>query len=208
MKRKWVRPVAATLDLETRLSNLVFAENSRVPSGQYRMRGGITFPMIAKVDGMQSIKGFAVMCARDEKTGTIYLMEQFEFVSIEHILDQNKVEVKFAGIGNWFMDMWRVYYGNTFFYNQRFEVGRKYRNQILRSPLVTPKPKFLESPVDDKDQALHSVFEADMLGRLKYPDGKVYLDMKENQANPDNDYIALNAFTCAINGLNKYKLRN
>jgi hypothetical protein len=101
--------------------------------------------------------------------------------------------------------MWRTYYGDTFFYQQNFEVVKKYRLQMIKNMMLEPKPRFIECKRKDNDQSMHTLFEKDMTGNLIYSrSSKIYSEMQQFEADIEQKYPALHALTCALNGYERY----
>ncbi len=72
--------------------------------------------------------------------------------------------------------------------------------------MIDSKPHFVEIKWQDANQAMHTVFEKDTLGKLKYTkSGKVNLQMQEFLADQDDVYPALHALKCALAGYDRYQ---
>jgi hypothetical protein len=197
-----VRPKAVKWDIDNRLSHLIFSDNAIAPSGRYLMRGGISFPMMTETEGLQ---GYAVMCGMNVKTKKIYVFEEKEFKVIDHVISDGHLE--YEGIASWFPDVWKIYFADTFFYHQNFVTAKKYRVKIYRSPMAQPNPAMIESHWKDDDQAMHTVFEKDLLNELLYAeDGEVHRQMKLYTAGNEKVLPALHALCCALNGMEKYRI--
>lgn len=199
MSKKLIKPYAVQWNEEDMNSTLFFNPESIAPTGRYLIRGGICFPKITEL----GLVGHAVMCGRSLDDNKVYVFDEREFVVIDHIIENNVIE--YHGVTPWFIDMWQTFYGDTFFYQQDFEVAKKYRMQILKSAMIEPKPRFIECKRKDDDQSMHTLFEKDMTGKLVYSGkSKVYREMREFGADPKKEYTALHALTCALNGLERY----
>jgi len=198
------RPFLAHFNTERQTSALYFNEGSPIPEGHYYMRGGICFPV--PVDG--SISGYAVMCGRNLVSNVIYVFEEREFFTIDHVIDGEKGGIKLKGLSTWFNDCWTRYYADTFYFHQDHETCQKYRLQVVRSPMIANKPHFVEIKWSDDNQAMHTVFEKDILQQLKYSkDGKVYQQLQEYNADQDGVYPALHSLKCALSGYDRYPAR-
>ena len=109
------------------------------------MRGGIAWPMRYEYLGVVQSHGYVVMAGQDVKTNKVYVFEQLQWVTIDNILD-NDNQLRYIGLSHWLNETWSTYFGNTFFWQQGDELARRFRLQVLRSPMINPKPKFIEVP--------------------------------------------------------------
>lgn len=199
-----VRPRAVKWDVDKRVSLLVFGENAVAPSGRYLMRGGICFPMMTESGGLQ---GFAVMCGLNMRTGKVYVFEEKPFKVIDHVINDNILELE--GLSSWFPDIWKLYFADHFFYHQNYVSAKKYRTKIYRSDMINPKPAMIQTEWRDDDQAMHTVFEKDLQNELLYEeDGEVHMQMKMFTAGTEKILPALHALSCALNGMEKYRIDN
>jgi hypothetical protein len=198
-----VRPKAVKWDVDNRLSILVFGENAIAPTGRYLMRGGICFPMMTEADGLQ---GFAVMCGMNLESKKTYVFEEKSFKVIDHVITNGVLELE--GLSTWFPELWRIYFANHFFYRQNYTTAKKYRTRIYRSDMIQPKPAIMQVEWKDDDQAMHTIFEKDLLNELLYAeDGRVHLEMKMFTAGDDSKELpALHALSCALNGMDRYRI--
>ena len=200
MAKKLIKPSSVFWDTEDLNYKLFFDDSESIaPTGKYLIRGGVCFPMITD----EGLNGHAVLCGRSLDNGKIYVFEESKFIVVDHIWNGNKVE--YEGIIPWLLDMWRTYYGDTFFYQQNFEVVKKYRLQMIKNMMLEPKPRFIECKRKDNDQSMHTLFEKDMTGNLIYSrSSKIYSEMQQFEADIEQKYPALHALTCALNGYERY----
>ena len=193
------RPIAVEWDTENLISKLIFDENSIAPTGRYLMRGGICFPMMTDL----GFSGYAILCGRNMVTKTNYVFEEREFKVINHLIEDEKLI--YEGLSSWFPEMWKTYFADTFFFNQDYETQKKYRTQIFRSALANPSPRFLQVRWQDKQQPMHTIFEKDTLGQLKYRSkGGLKKQMEIYSTGETEDLPALHALKCALVGMDKY----
>lgn len=211
IKIKLIEPIAVKWN-EDKTSSLVFSEESLAPSGKYLMRGGITFPRVTS----KGLTGFAIMAGRHIESGIIYIFNEVEFCTIDHVFSDDNSQVEFYGVGPWLISVWNKYFADTFFYKQDYDVARKFRTQIYRSKQIEPKPRFLESKKHDSDQSMHSIYELDMLSKLKYKKSSkvnediiaynaVFNNKESTKADKESkDYVALHALKCVVDGFSRY----
>lgn len=175
------------------VSVLEFPPESSAPSGRYYMRGGICWPDYSQ-------PGYAVIVGRHLATSVLWVLDERRFAVVDHIL-RDDGGIEYEGIAPWVVGMWSRYYCDHYYDHQHGETRRKYLLQVLRSPAIQPKPHFAEVEWDDPGQPLHSIHEADALGRLKYrASGELFAAMQQHAA--DNEIIppALHAAMCAVAG--------
>lgn len=204
-----MKPKAVTWNQEKGYSRLIFGEDdvvsSGAPSGEYLMRGGLAFPML--LDDKITIRGYAIMCGLNVKTGVIYVFEEFEYFSIDNIIEDNKL--LFEGLAGQIPIWWKYYFADSFFVNQDFDTKRKYSRQLIRSYLANPSPRFLQVHWKNEDQPIQSIYEKDAIGKLIYrKNGVLFLEMEMFRADSERVLPALHALKCAITGIEKYRIAN
>lgn len=201
-----VKPLVARFDHEKRVSSLIFDDKKSIaPSGKYFMRGGICFPTLCD----DTVRGHAVMTGTNINTQKTYIFDEVKFSCIDHILDEETQCIQHKGASQFFNKMWNEYYAKQYFFNQDYTLQRRYRLQISRSPMIDPKPSFIELPWKDEDQSINAIFEKESFGRLFYKkEGGVMADMKLYSAKSDKFLPALHALKCALNGLEKYRIKD
>ncbi len=201
------KPVHATINLEKRTSRLYFADDGVDNPDEWIemstfMRGGIFFPERYEKLGHQETLGFIVVCGRDVETGIVYVWEQQPFLVITDLLDdENRVE--FRGITQFLNRSWSKYFCKTFFWSQDKVRHKHYLLEILREPMVNPKPTFIEGRIDIED-ALQSVWTLAKTARLRFPSGStVHQELEAHQIG-EALHPAVHALACAVGGLGIY----
>lgn len=199
MSKKLIEPYTVKWNKDRYTSTLFFDDDkSLAQTGEYLVRGGVCFPVVTD----KSIKGYAVLCGMNMSDKTVYLFNEREFVVIDHVIEANRVE--YHGISVWFNEMWSKYFADTYFYRQDYDVSKKYQNQIIRSDMIEPKPRFVQSKNKDEDQSMHTLYEKDITGKFRYSAGQVWEEMQLYDKNDKAVYPALHALQCCLNGFDKY----
>lgn len=205
-----VAPTRCVADLKRRRVRLEFDPpgDSAAPWGWYEMRGGVCWPVIGEV----GLEGCIVMTGRHVETGVVYVFEEREFVTIDHILDDDE-KIRYEGLCTWFPKIWASYFARRFHQRQHQLTTERYEVQVRRCRPIVPKPVWFDTIWDEDETALAVVYEHDAAGRLKFRSrGPVHLEMQEFQAErvasrqerrrvpPTTEYPALHALTCTLVG--------
>ena len=198
------KPVQRHANIKRGTSNLYFKDESPI---EYRMRGGVCFPTMVHSGGRADIQGFILMSGQDVKTKKVHIFEQRDFVVIESILDDNQV-IEFPGIAPWLNKCFSRYYARHFFWNQDFELAKKYRLEIIRSQMVNPKPRFIEVPWADEQEARATIWKYIKLGMITWDVGS-QLDRALEQVKTDDKDLspAIHALTVLLAGVERYPFR-
>jgi len=191
-------------------STLVFKGEEDNPR-EFYMIGGICWPVQYELpDQPPDVLGYAILAGKDLETGIVYVFEQKDFVTIEHIFNEKQI-VAYHGLAPWFNTIWARYYANRFYFNQSDEISRKYRLDVIRSEMITSRPQMIEVPMPDIKDALHTVWryaktkgvkiDADSLLGVHLPLAKVDKH-KRNIASPP-----VHALACMLVGLDRFPYR-
>lgn len=136
--------------------------------GEYCVRGGICFPMYVEYP-KPDVFGYAVLGCQDIKTGLVTIFEQQAFEVIDNIVKDG--EILHEGIASWLNMCWSRYYGRKFFFAQDYELSRKYRLDIHRSPMIQPKPEIIEIEAYDEADMRHIIWHYVKMRKVKYEKG-------------------------------------
>lgn len=193
-----------TMHLARRTSVLRFAPGPGAPpDGEYTLRGGVCWPIVVDpADGR--MVGFALVAARSVRDGVTYVLAQTEFVCVDHVQDASG-RILFAGLSTWLNDGWNSWFCDTYCWHQPWETNRRYLRQVLDSPMIAPKPHFVELDWDDDEDARAAIYEAEAQGRLAYeaqsPLHLALLDYGVALPADRDRFPAVQALTCALFGL-------
>lgn len=190
-----------TMRLSDRASVLRFTgADDACPDGPYHCRGGICWPR--PIDKAGSVlQGFAVMCGLHLATRRAYVLAQTPFVAIDHVQDEQGA-IQFQGLSTWLIDCWSSWFADTFYWKQPWETNRRYLQQVLRSPMIQPKPHFVALEWAEDSDAWSAVYEAEATDRLRYQAGSpLHVALSEFAAAEPQDkprFPAVHALTCAL----------
>ena len=173
------------------------------------MRGGICFPF-----KYQSLKGienhaYAVIAGQDLKTGIVHVFEQINWVTIDDILSKDiKNSIKYPGLSHWLNMAWNKYFIQTFYFNQPDELSRRFRLQILRSLMISPKPRFVEVSINNKDDLLSAIWHRIKTGQLEIEkDSQIANILKETMVEDKELFPQIHALGCCLLGFEQYPWR-
>lgn len=192
------------MNLKRRTSVLRFAAGAdALPDGEYAIRGGVCWPMIVDRDSGR-MEGFALVAGRNVKSRMTYILAQTPFVCIDHVQDESGA-IQFHGLSTWFVDGWAKWFAETYCWRQPWETNRRYLIQVINSPMIQPKPRFVELDWDENADARAIIYEAEATGRLQYERESLlhHALLAFGVADPaDRDrFPAVQALTCALHGL-------
>lgn len=133
------------------------------PNGaEYYLRGGISFPSLMESGGFgasRDVTGFAVMVAYCFSNRKYYVVGECEFSTIDNILDPDGNGIALTGACNFFNKMWTTYYALDYYWSGHSETVMKYILQVVRSPMIEPKPHFIEISPGVPGQQQQAVYE-------------------------------------------------
>ena len=198
------KPVNRHANLKKGTVTLYFKDEE---PAEYRMRGGVCFPTMVHSGGRSDIQGFILMSGQNVKTGKVQIFEQRDFVIIESILDSNQ-RIEFEGIATWLNMCFSKYYARQFFWNQDFELAKKYRLEIIRSQMVEPKPRMMEVPWADEKEAVATIWRYIKLGKILWEAGS-QIDRALEQVKNDDKEISpvLHALMALLAGIDRFPYR-
>lgn len=173
------------------------------------MRGGICFPF--KYQSLKGIAnhGYAVIAGQDLKTGIVHVFEQINWVTIDDILSKDiKNSIKHPGLSHWLNMAWNKYFIQAFYFNQPDELSRRFRLQILRSLMISPKPRFVEVFINNKDDLLSAIWHRIKTGRLEIEkDSEIANILKETMVEDKELFPQIHALGCCLLGFEQYPWR-
>jgi len=197
-------PVQATVDIERGLglSRLWFDDASIAPGGDYRMVGGICWPLLVG----DVFRGCAVLAGMDIKTEIIYLFEQREFSCIEHVIVDGAIVSH--GLAPWFVENWARYYAHRYYWFQCDEYNQTFRLRVSRCEIIQPKPALIETHWSDDTHAQLIISDALERRKLRIRSGSpVESELNQQQADPKmGPFPALHALACALTSLGRRRL--
>lgn len=174
-----------------------------------RVRGGICFPMLVEnpEPGVYGdVYGYAVVGCEDINTGIVHIFEYKKFHVIDNIVEDNKIIHE--GVSSWFNMCWAKYYCRKFFYSQDYELSRKYRLDIHRSPMIQPKPEIIEIESYDEADRQHIIWSRVKTRKIRYESNSELYRLLELMKKGDKtvrpEIYALQVLLC---GIDRYPFR-
>jgi len=200
---KLERPQSVILNRD-KTATLYYSDKENVKAYMY---GGVCWPILVGPSTSRSVRGFVVLLAYDVLNDVHSVVDQQEFVTVDHFRDENNM-ITHYGVGMFFNRAWKDYFAERFYYNQRADTHRRYKLEILRSYTVSPKPLLLNTHWDDDEIADQSVIEKAQLRKLKWSKESL-LDtaVEELIVDPDHSSPEWNALRCAVVGFDRYPWR-
>ncbi|MCP4570578.1 MAG: hypothetical protein GY841_23585 [FCB group bacterium] len=199
------KPRKVLFDMEKQTSTLYFSDGS---NGDYRMRGGVCWPMsVERTPGNPDIEGFILMAGQNVDTGKVFIFEQRTFVVIDHIVNQSGV-IEYEGISSWINKCWSKYYARDFFWNQTREHAKSYRLEVIRSKMIDPKPQFIEVGWGDVAEVKHTVWRLVKTGKIWYEKGsQLHEELDLIKKGQIESVPSVHAMMCLAYGLERYPIR-
>ena len=197
-------PQKAHYNVEQRTSTLYFKDQAH---SEYMMRGGVCWPISVEVGKKLDVYGFILMAGYNTETGLVTVFEQTEFVVIDNILRPDK-SIEYHGIAPWLNKCWSKYFAQDFFWNQDFELAKKYRLEIIRSEMIVPKPQFIEMEWSDLEEAKQVVWKYVKLGKIRIEkDSKLFHQLELTKMGDKQTYPAVHALMCCLCGMERHPWR-
>jgi len=199
------RPKKAHANIDRGTSTLYFEDE--VQTREYYMVGGICWPFMYQVDDKPTdVMGYAIMAGQDIETRVVHIFEHREFVAVDHIFGPNNL-ILYHGIAPFFNQVWANYYARRFYFNQPDEMSKRYHLEVIRSPMIAPKPAIIEIPLPDPMSALSSVWQHIKTKTVQIPRGTILAE--HIKLNKTNKVIlpAVQALACLLVGLDRFPYR-
>ncbi len=175
------------------------------------MRGGICFPI--RYESLTGIDnhGYAIIAGQDLKTGIVHVFEQMNWITIDDILAKDESnKVKYPGLSHWLNMAWSRYFMQAFYFSQPDELSRRFRLQVLRSPMINPKPRFIEIHINKEDELLSVIRHRIKTGLLEIEkDSEIAILLKEarEERREVKLFPQIHALGCCLLGLEQYPWR-
>ncbi len=198
MSRTILPPTRATFNLAADCSRLWFPPESIAPSGYYQVAGGICWPLL--VNGL--FTGAVLIAGRLVDDGRIFVFEQREFSSIDHLYGPDR-EITLEGLASDFPRWWATYFMRRFYWFQTDEWHKTFRRRVRESPLIEPHPSMVQLHWSDEAHVSLVISDATAQGRLLFKGGGVLeSQLDQFQADPDmGPFPAVHALGCLLTGL-------
>jgi hypothetical protein len=210
MNKTIVPPIRQQMDMKTREVRLWFdPDKSIVPDGKYRMLGGMFFPSSVKSEeGHNSIRGYSMVAGRNVETKVTYIFDESEWVTVDHILNQDDGSIIAEGVVTWFLKMWTQYFAKIYAHRQDDETLFRYQIDFNRCTMLQPTPDFLDAEWNDDSQPISVINRELTLSRLKMKrDSALIRELDQFRASPDIDpsnLPAVHALMCCLSTLDRY----
>lgn len=199
------RPAHVHANLNRGTSTLYFQKQDYA---EFYMRGGICWPSRYEWKGQFKTNGFAIMAGQEILSRKLYIFEETAFETVENILNQGTGQIEHQGLAQWFNMVWTEYFGEKYFYGQADELHWRFHLKVTRSPMVNPKPQFIEAPVSDFENALSSVDQYIRADQLRFIPGselaeQIQMTHLEGRSQPP----AVHALGYLLTGIERYPFR-
>ena len=164
------------------------------------LRGGVCWPS----GGHPDQYGALVVGAQDVQTLTVYIVAEGRFLTIDPCIDRVG-GMLFTGAAARFNDIWAKLYCQTYYYREEEGEHRRWMLDILRSPMIQPKPQFVRIDWGASTEALVDRWLA--VGRLRMAeDGESAKGMTALRSRPGVDgmmFPAVRALAALLAGIER-----
>lgn len=185
-------------------------EELKYPQAEFDIRGGICWPVTFRKDGYVDSQGYILVAGKNLRTGVVTIFEQQQFLVVEPIVDQETQEIMFTGISNFINNAFSNYYCRKYYWHQNYEFSKKWRLDVLRSPMIEPKPQLVEVPWGEDQDAEHLIW-AKIKQRLLRHDinAELYNQLQHIKQDDKKSQIlpAVRALQCVLMGMERFPLR-
>ena len=200
-----IKPTSAHYNQRRKTSTLYFDDRDPM---ECSMRGGICWPITYENAGRVDTNGYAVMCGYEIKTGNIYVFEQIQWITIDHIIDPETRAIKYEGTAPWFNSLWNTYYAKSFYYHQSYDLSKRFVLAVGRSPMIGTRPRFVELPPTDAQDIISALWMALKAGKL-FREGDTELQRQMEMVKSGDKQVlpAVHAMGCALVGIERFPWR-
>ncbi len=198
------KPINVEFNRVRQTSILSFRDGS---DGEYRMRGGVCWPITIERGGVSDVEGYILMSGQNVDTRKITVFEQKKFVVIDHILRPDR-SIEYEGLSPWFNRCWSKYFARDFFWHQSKELTKNFRLEVTRSAMINPKPQFIEVPWSDDAETKHIVWRFTKTHKLEYDKGsQVHVELDLIKKGEKQTLASFHALTCMLAGIDRFPIR-
>lgn len=182
------------------------------PQADFDIRGGVCWPVTFRKDGAVDSSGYILVAGLNLENNVITIFEQQSFMVIESIINQESMQIEYPGISNFFNNAFSKYYCGKYYWHQNFELTKKWRLDVLRSPAISPKPHLIEVPWGDDRDADHLIWSLIKMRRLRQD---LRQDLKNQleevklkpQGKRREIFPAVRALQCVLMGFQRFPLK-
>ena len=185
-------------------------EELRYPQAEFDIRGGICWPVTFRKDGYVDSQGYILVAGKNLQTGIITIFEQQQFIVVEPIVNQDTQVIEYPGISNFINNAYSTYFCRKYYWHQNFEFSKKWRLDVLRSPVIEPKPQLVEVPWGEDQDADHLIFLTVKRRLLRHDENaEIYNQLQHVKQDEGKKQIlpAVRALQCVLMGMERYPLR-
>lgn len=186
-------------------------ENNLYPQAEFDVRGGICWPVTYKLDGAIDSSGYILVAGLNLEKNVITIFEQQAFMVVEPIIDPDTQQITYQGISNFMNNAFSTYFCGKYYWHQNFELTKKWRLDVLRSPAIAPKPNLVEVPWGDDRDADHLIWSVIKMRRLRQDLtadlAKQLEDVKLKPKGTRDILPAVRALQCVLMGFQRFPLR-
>ncbi len=198
------KPIACSADLEARCTWLDFGGDTHPMNGRYAVRGAVCWPVNVRPG---EIEGFALVAGQHLGTKVVWVFEETRFYTIDHVMGEHgKIDV--PGLSSFLNRAWATYFCDRYYTHQDDGTQHTYRLQVLQSPMIQPKPFFVDVPWDDDAQvdSLIDMYNATKRGKMD-SEGPLNQERMVYQAQPGRVNPAIHALKCLLASFERFPYR-
>lgn len=135
-------------------------------SREFYMRGAVAWLEGTKTEHVKP--GFCIIAGQTmEPPKEVWLFDEFEFMTVDHWFNADQT-LRQEGLSAFLLKCWSKYGSRAFFYNQSVEIHKRYLLQVIDSPMISPKPEFIQTPYTEDEKIRDSIIQEYLaLGKLK-----------------------------------------
>lgn len=203
-------PDKVSFDVDRKSSILAWdnKESQARFGGRYWMRGGICWPReYVRTDPTQPpVMGVALVVGQRDHDQHCVIFECEPFVCVDHILDGSG-GIEYKGLSTWFNRQWANYFIDTYYCADTPDVFLRYQAQVLRSPMIKPKPVFSSIKWASWEDARHILWQRLALHQLSYRKGSMVHTEAQKLKDSDGQRVAHPAVLAILASLTGFEQR-
>jgi hypothetical protein len=195
------RPTTSYVDPKRKTSILKFADGRQC---EVDLRGGICLPISVPRRQNQTV-GYAVLGGYDVKTGIISIYEAQEFMTVDPFVRDGKII--HDGLAGFFGLAWSVYGTKTFYLNQKREMVKKFRLDVVRSKMIQPHPCLIELGFEEETTRNKFLEYLTLTKVLISEDSELVEALQQFQSDPMIEMPEVKALAYCCAGFDKFSWR-
>ena len=176
-----------------------FKLSANTITGEYYLMGGVSWPFAVLKGIRHSLRGYAVLCGMQVRTGMVTVFENTEFRSISPVENAEGKRVD-DGLARWLNRNWMMYQARRYWWYEQGTVNERYAIALKKNREVSPKPLLTRCQWYDDGTPEHILWLRQADNSLRMVEA-LSAAVKKGDDDPKQPCVESHALLCALVGL-------